>query len=46
MKNHARGNSGRKGGAGFRTPSSFRFNAHDKARVQKVKNIKNPYKKD
>ncbi len=44
MKNHAAGH-GRKGGAGYRTPSSFRFTAHDRARTQKAKNLKNPYLK-
>ncbi len=37
MKNHASGH-GRKGNAGYRTPSTFRFEAHRKTRDQQIKN--------
>lgn len=39
MKNHSRtGGKGRKGGAGYRTPSTFRFDAHQKGRDALAKN--------
>lgn len=39
MKNHSRSNT-KRGSLGYRTPSSFRFTAHQKARDQQVKNPK------
>ena len=37
MKNHANGH-GRKGNAGYRTPSTFRFETQRRTRDQQIKN--------